>query len=164
MSRQSQTPTGTCTGVAVAQMSQGPGITTTWYASNIIGGGSPLRISITLTGTQSGTPNFEAYAAEYSGIRAVNPLDYSVSAAGYGITNMDSGFATSTQASELIYGYVWNDDTVLPNPPFITRRTDYGNFIADQIVKTTGYYHVTGYDTSSKNANWVCQMAMFRAG
>ena len=51
----------------------------TYYASNIVGGGAPITITITF----SGPCQYETiYAAEYSGIKASSPLDQIASSYG----------------------------------------------------------------------------------
>jgi hypothetical protein len=127
----------------------------TYYASNIIGGGDPITITISF----SGPCQYETvYAAEYSGIKASGPLDQIASSYGSSAV-LDSGSRTTTQAKELIYGFAVGDQPATVDPPYNQRENLDGNFIADQIVSATGSYHVTGTLSTS---NWACQMATFK--
>jgi hypothetical protein len=133
----------------------------TYYARNIIGGGSPIQVTITLSGVPGASPSFEAYVTEYSGIQTANPLDQAVAGSGAGLA-LDSGYRTTTQASELIYGYAWTDETATPTPPLIMRSNYRGNFVADRTVSAIANLHVTG--TNDLSASWICQMVTFKGG
>jgi len=132
----------------------------TYYAKNINGGGV-ITVTITLNGVPGAFPTFEGYATEYSGIQTTNPLDQTIAGAGTGLA-LDSGFRTTTQASELIYGYGWTGQTATPSPPYLLRSNYQGNFIADQTVSGIATLHVTG--TNDLSADWICQMATFKGG
>ncbi len=133
----------------------------TYYAKNIIGGGAPIKVTITLTGVPGVSPTFEGYITEYSGIQTANPLDQTNAGTGVGL-NMDSGYRVITQPSELIYGYAWTDETGTPTPPMILRSNFRGNVIADQTVSSIANLHVTA--TNDISASWICQMATFKGG
>ena len=128
----------------------------TYYASNIAGGGSAITITVTLTGNPT---NSNTYAAEYSGIATSSPLDQSSAAIGSG-TTLDSGSQTTTQASELIFGFGMSSSAVTADAPYTNRNNFDSNFIADQIVSSTGSYHVTG--SAPGGGNWLCQMVTFK--
>jgi hypothetical protein len=128
----------------------------TYYAANIAGGGSPITITITLSGNPS---NSDTYAAEYSGMATSSPLDQS--SAGNGVGNiLNSGSKTTTQASELIFGFGMSSSAVTADAPYTNRNNFDSNFIADQIVSSTGANQVTG--TAPGGGQWVCQMTTFR--
>jgi hypothetical protein len=136
----------------------------TWYASNIAGGGAATTITVTLNGPASGSPAFEIYATEYSGIAALGPVDQSsATTSGLGVAKvMTSGSVSTTQASELIYGFGWSlgGTATVDNPPSTPRSTYRGNFVADQIVSATGTYSITG--TLDKYVSWLCHIVTFK--
>jgi len=133
----------------------------TYYAANIAAGGSPITVTITLSGVPGASPTFEGYITEYSGIRTAAPLDQTNAGAGTGLT-LDSGYRTTTLASELVYGYGWTDETANPTPPFVLRTNYRGNFVADRTLSSIANLHVTG--SNDLSALWICQMATFRGG
>jgi hypothetical protein len=134
----------------------------TRYAKNIAATGTPITVTITLTGVPGGTTAFEGYVTEYSGISTANPLDQALSAAGSGLS-INSGYVTTTLASELLYGYAWTSATSAPDPPLVLRSTSQRNFIADRSVSSIGSYRVTG-STADPGAGWICQIVTFRGG
>jgi hypothetical protein len=127
----------------------------TFYATNITGGG-PITINITL---DSNPASSYTHAAEYSGVAAVTPLDQIRSNTGTGGLTLFSGPRTTTQASELIYGYGVSEGTCSVDAPYIARDTAFGSFIADQTVSSIGSYNVTG--SMSYAQQWGCQMLTF---
>jgi PKD repeat protein len=131
----------------------------TYYNSNIVGGSG----AITVTVTRSGASGYDViYANEYAGVAASSPVDQTAGASGgssSGATAIDSGAKTTTQASELIYGFAASDATATPSSYLTTRSTADGHFIADRIVSSTGAYKVNG--TNSYNY-WGCQMVTFK--
>jgi len=133
----------------------------TYYAFNIAGGGSPVTVTITLSGVPGVNPSFEGYITEYSGIKTAAPLDQNNAGSGTGLV-LDSGYRTTTQASELIYGYCWSLQTSSPDPPLVLRTNYRGNFVADRTVSSIVNTHVTG--TNNIADLWLCQMATFRGG
>jgi hypothetical protein len=138
----------------------GSGHAWTYYASGITGGGAPLQVNVTLSGTAA---NFWGYATEYSGVAASSPLDQIAVGKGTGAGTKSSGNQTTTQAIELIYGYGLSIGTITPTiPPFNSRNLDYNNFIADRTVSTTGSYNVTGSNSGAND--WMIQMITFKGG
>jgi hypothetical protein len=131
----------------------------TYYASNIAAGGSPITISVRLTASPPADPAFEIYAAEYSNMTPVRPLDQASSQTGLGLAE-NSGSGTTTQSCELIYGWGWSWSNSDPNPPYTLRSNFRGNMIADQVVSSLGAYSVTA--TNEANTNWICQMSTFK--
>jgi len=128
----------------------------TYYAPNINGGGSPITITITFA---SNPTTIDTYAAEYSGIATSSPVDQTSAQTGSGVV-MNSGSKTTTQASELIYGFGLSKAAcTVDNPPYTARNTMNANFIADRTVSSTGSYQVTG--TLASN-DWMCQMVTFK--
>jgi hypothetical protein len=129
----------------------------TYYASNIAGGGAATTITITYSGAQGGTIT---YAAEYSGVATLNPLDQVSAQTGTG-TVLNSGTMATGQGTELIYGFGMSAGSATIDPPYTARSVLSNNFIGDQTVTRTGYYSVTG---TNQNVAWLCQMATFRGG
>jgi len=129
----------------------------TYYASNIQGGAGAITITTTFSGAQGGTIS---YAAEYSGVATVNPLDQASSQIGTG-TVLDSGMKATGQGTELVYGFCMSANTATVDQSFIARSTFSNNFIADRTVTRTGFYHVFGTNSAG---DWLVQMATFRGG
>ncbi|MDD1671365.1 MAG: hypothetical protein LUQ67_08710, partial [Methanomicrobiales archaeon] len=125
------------------------------YATNIIGGG-PITINITLS---TNTGSSYTHAAEYSCVASVTPLDQIRSNTGTGGLTLYSGPRTTTQASELIFGYGVSEGTCSVDAPYTARDTAFGSFIADQTVSSIGSYNVTG--SMSYAQQWGCQMVTF---
>ncbi len=147
--------------IALSQISSSGANAATWYASNIKANASPLNITVTLTGSEAGNPYFEIFAAEYSGVQKIKPLDQTMTATGTG-TTFSSGYGTTNQAVELIYGLTWNNETASTSAPFNTRSSYQGDLIADMTVSVMGSYSFSG--TISPSGGWLCQMATFKGG
>lgn len=128
----------------------------TYYSSNINGGGPAITITVTYSPAISGT---QSYAAEYSGVAPVNPLDQVSAQSGTG-TVLNSGPVATRQDTELVYGFAMSEGTATVNPPLTPRSTFSNNFIADQTVIRRDYYSVTG---ANSGGAWLCQMATFTA-
>jgi fibronectin type 3 domain-containing protein len=130
-----------------------------FYAKNIIGGGAPITITVTLTG--NATSSFQIYQVEYSNADINAPLDV-VSAAIGTATSVSSGAATTTFPNELIFGFSIADSVgVNPGPGFTAESTFRGNLVEDMTVSTTGSYAALGVATGV--SNWFMQMATFKA-
>jgi len=128
-----------------------------YYASNIVGGGAAPTITVAFSGAQGGTM---MYAAEYSGVATVNPLDQASVGTGTG-TVLDSGMKATGQGTELVFGFCMSANTATVDPSFTARSTFSNNFIADRTVTKTGFYHVFGTNSAG---DWLVQMATFRGG
>jgi fibronectin type 3 domain-containing protein len=130
-----------------------------FYAKNIIGGGAPITITVTLTG--NATSSFQIYQLEYSNADINAPLDV-VSAAIGTATSVSSGTATTTFPNELIFGFSIADSvTVNPGPGFSAESTFRGNLVEDITVTTTGTYAALA--TAAGVSNWFMQMATYKA-
>ena len=127
----------------------------TYYASNIIGGGGAVTVTVTYSGAEGVTIT---YATEYAGVATLNPLDQ-VSAQIGSTTVLSSGTVATGQGTELIYGWGDSANTATVDPSFSARTTFGNNFIADKTVTKTGYYSVYGTNSAG---NWLCQMATFK--
>jgi hypothetical protein len=103
--------------------------------------------------------------AEYSGVTSVSPqLDQSTSATGTS-TSANSGSATTTQANELILGFIDNATsnglTVTPTNGFTARQTVNGNLVLmDKTVTATGSYAATA--TLSSSVAWFAAVATLK--
>jgi hypothetical protein len=128
----------------------------TYYKSNMNGGSGAITVTATLSGS---TDYAVIWATEYSGVAASSPVDKTVAASGNGVA-VASGTATTTQASELIYGFAGSWDAVTAGSPLIQRSSAHGHMIADRIVSATGTYQVTG--TNGASNYWGCQMVTFK--
>ena len=128
-----------------------------YYAKNIAGGSN----TVTVTFNQAGT-FVDVRALEYSGLDTANPLDQAAGAAGTG-TLANSGAQTTTSANELIFGAgMIRTHFTGAGSGFISRiiTNPDADIAEDQTVSSTGTYNATAPATS---ANWVMQMATFRA-
>jgi chitodextrinase len=127
-----------------------------FYAKNIAGGAN------TVTATFATAINQFAilYIHEYSGIDRVNPLDVTASAAGSAAA-MNSGSATTTDATDLIFGAGASRGAVTAGGAGYTSRSTFsGNITEDKRVTASGSYNATA--TQDSNA-WVMHMVAFRA-
>src|SRR2546426_6096373 len=130
-----------------------------FYAKNIIGGGAPITITVTLTGVV--TSSLYIYQLEYSNADLNSPLDV-VSAAIGTATSVSSGTATTRSPNELIFGFSIADSVdINPGPGFTAESTFRGNLVEDMTVSTTGSYSALGSATGV--SNWFMQLATFKA-
>jgi titin len=130
-----------------------------FYAKNIIGGGAPITMTVTLTG--NATSSFQIYQVEYSNADINAPLDV-VSAAIGTATSVSSGTATTKFPNELIFGFSIADSVAVnPGPGFTAESTFRGNLVEDMTVSTTGSYAALA--TATGVSNWFMQMAAFKA-
>ena len=127
-----------------------------FYAKNVAGGANTVTLSL---GTAVSSWSV-VYVHEYSGIDKVSPIDVSV--AGTGTSSaMSSGSATTTNATDLVFGAGASDKTVNGGGTgFTSRLTTYGNRTQDKRVTTTGANSSTG---NQNGAAWVMHMVAFKA-
>jgi glucose/arabinose dehydrogenase/chitodextrinase len=127
-----------------------------FYARNVAAGANTVTATFGTAIASFGI----IYIHEYSGIDKVAPLDVSMSAAGT-TSAMNSGSATTTNASDLIFGAGASINRVTgAGSGFTTRSTAFGNRTEDRTVTSTGSYSAT----ATQNANaWVMQMVAFKA-
>jgi glucose/arabinose dehydrogenase len=127
-----------------------------FYAKNIAAGANTVRATF----ATSITAWADMYIHEYSGLDKAAPLD--VSAAAVGTTSaMSSGTATSTNASDLIFGAGASTSTVTAaGTGFTTRRSNFGNRTEDKLVSTAGAQSATA---TQNGAAWVMHMVAFKA-
>ena len=126
-----------------------------YYAKNIAGGSN----SVTVNFNQAAT-FIDVRVLEYSGLDVTNPLDATASAAG-SCTSPNSGSATTTSTSELIFGAGTTGGTFSgAGTGFTSRRiTQDGDIAEDKVVSSIGNYSASA---PLPCAPWVMQMATFR--
>jgi glucose/arabinose dehydrogenase/PKD repeat protein len=128
----------------------------TFYAKNITGGANTVTATFGTSITSFGI----VYIHEYSGLDATSPVDVTASATGT-TAAMSSGPATTTNASDLLFGAAASSATVTaPGVGYTSRSLDFGNLTEDRMVTTTGSYTATA--TQNSNA-WVMQLVAFKA-
>ncbi|MET9268088.1 PQQ-dependent sugar dehydrogenase [Kribbella sp. NPDC003557] len=127
-----------------------------FYAKNIGAGANTVRATFSAAITAWA----DMYIHEYSGLDKANPLD--VSSAAVGTTSaMNSGTATTTNASDLIFGAGASAGTVTAvGAGFTSRRSNFGNRTEDKVVSTAGPYNATA---TQNGASWVMHMAAFKS-
>ena len=128
-----------------------------YYAKNIAAGSN----TVTVTFSQAAV-YVDVRVLEYSGLDTVSPLDKTAGAAGNG-TLASSGAATTTAASELIFGAgMTTSHFNSAGTGFISRiiTNPDADIAEDQTVSSIGSYNATAPTTTS---NWVMQMATFKA-
>ena len=129
-----------------------------YYAKNIIGGSNTVTVAFNQAATF-----VDVRILEYRGLDTSSPLDVTAGGAGSG-TSANSGAATTTSASELIFGagMTWSSYTAAGTGFTVRAITSPDADIAeDQAVTVTGSYSAAATTASSKP--WVMQMATFRA-
>ena len=128
----------------------------TYYASNITGGGA----ATTVTATLDASAFVEMYQLEYSGVLPMSPLDQ-VSVGTGTVAAMDSGSKTTTYLNELIYGFGMSCGSATIGGTFTARSTFDSNFVGDRGVVALGTYNVNGTDACG---SWAVQMLTFKVG
>src|SRR5690349_15430152 len=153
----SDTRGNTYASVAAASRWKGNGWSSqVFYAKNVAAGAN--TVTLTLGTAVSGWSVI--YVHEYSGIDKVSPLDVSAVATGTA-SAMNSGSATTTNATDLVFGAGASDKVVNGGGTgFTSRLTTYGNRTQDKRVTATG----SNASTASQNGNaWVMHMVAFKA-
>ncbi len=127
-----------------------------FYAKNVAGGANTVTLSLAAAVTSWSI----AYVHEYSGIDKVSPIDVSVVGTGTS-SAMSSGSATTTNATDLVFGAGASDKTInAGGTGFTSRLTTYGNRTQDKRVTATGANSATG---NQNGAAWVMHMVAFKA-
>ena len=131
----------------------------TFYAKNIVGGGAPITINVTLSGNAASV--LLVYQLEYSGADKNAPVDVATAAIG-AVTTVNSGAIGTNFANDLIYGFSASDTgTLSPGSGFAAESRFLGNLVEDRMVNVTGSYSASA--TNSAASNWVMQMVAFKA-
>jgi len=127
-----------------------------FYAKNVAAGTNTVRVTFGSAITSFG----DLYIHEYSGMDKAAPLDVAAAAVGTGGA-MNSGTATTTNASDLIFGAGASTSTVTAaGTGFTTRRSNFGNRTEDKLVGSTGAYNATA---TQNGTAWVMHMVAFKA-
>jgi Domain of unknown function (DUF1929) len=128
----------------------------TYYAKNIAAGNNTVTVKFN---QEAAYPDVRIL--EYSGLDPTSPLDVTAAATGSG-TSASSGSATTTSATELIFGAGTSaSDFTSAGSGFTDRIINiYGNIAEDETVSNIGSYAATATNSSG---NWVMQMATFKA-
>ena len=127
-----------------------------YYARNIVGGSNRVTVSFNQAASYP-----DVRILEYSGVDTASPLDVTATGTGTG-TTANSGFATTTSPTELIFATATTGSTFTgPGTGFTKREIDaYGNIAEDKSVSSTGTYNATA---TTNYGNWIMQMATFKA-
>jgi RHS repeat-associated protein len=127
------------------------------YVPNIKGGSN----TVTVTFNQSASYP-DVRVLEYSGLLTTSPLDVVATGTGNS-TSSSSGSATTSSATELIFGAnTVYTGTNAAGSGFTSRIiTHDGDIAEDKNVSSTGSYSASA--TLSSAGNWVMQMATFKA-
>jgi len=123
-----------------------------YYAKNIKGGADTVTVNLS---ANSGW--IELYLTEYSGVDPTNPIDAQAGASG-NAGAISSGNATTTVASDVIYGYCVADYACLTGSGFAARSTFNNNLIEDVTAGNPGTYAAT----ASANNGWTMQLVALK--
>ncbi len=136
------------------------GSTSSWrsqlfYAKNISGGANTVTATFGTAITSFG----KLLIHEYSGLDRSNPLDASATSTGTA-SAMNSGSATTTNGSDLIFGAGSSSSGVnAAGTGFTSRLNGNGSRTEDRNVTSVGSYSATA---TQNGATWVMHMAAFR--
>jgi hypothetical protein len=127
-----------------------------YYARNVVGGSN--RVTVTFNQAASYP---DVRILEYSGVDTASPLDVTATGTGTG-TTANSGFATTTSPTELIFATGTTSSVFSgPGSGFTNREIDaYGNIAEDKSVSGAGTYNATA---TTNYGNWIIQLAAFKA-
>lgn len=132
-----------------------------YYAKNIPGGSN----TITVTFSQKASYP-DVRILEYKGLSATAPLDVTANASGTSGSNavVSSGSATTTSASELIFGAGTTSGAFSQAGPSFTAEviTEFGDIAEDEVASAKGSHSATATLGNNGSQNWVMQMAGFK--
>jgi len=119
----------------------------TFYAKNIIAGGAPITITVTLSGVSNSS--FHLYQFEYANVDSTNPVDTACSAIGSG-TALTCGPVTTNFASDLSHIVAFNDSAVTnAGAGFTTLSTYHSNLVESLQTAAAGPYTATATNTAA---------------
>lgn len=134
-----------------------------WYVASSLAGANTVTVTVSGTGA-----DHYCWAAEYSGIATVTPLDQTTAAANAGVTAWTSGNVTTTQASELLIGWAMGGNgaaTATAGTGWTLQASTTAGSQSpaweDQIVSVTGTFAATF--TYSAAVSGVDAIATFKA-
>lgn len=125
-----------------------------WEAHNVTGG------DLTITANYSGAANANLACAEYSGIDTSSPFDQTSKASGTSTTPSSGNVATS-QADELLIGFVTDGVFTYDGGWNLRENGDFQSFLADRIVAVAGNYAASG--TIGASQNWTASITTYKA-
>ena len=118
----------------------------TFYAKNIVGGGAPITITVTLAGNS--TSSFHLYQLEYANVDPTNSVDTTCAAIGTG-TSLTCGPITATYANDLLLVVAFNDNAVTnAGSGFTTISTYHSNLVESLQTAAAGAYSATATNTA----------------
>jgi hypothetical protein len=132
-----------------------------YYAKNILGGSN----SVTVTFNQAAAyPDIRIL--EYKGLNTTAPLDVTAGASGTSGSNtvVSSGSATTTSASELIFGAGMTSGAFSKAGTSFTSEvlTPDGDIAENEIVSATGSYSATASLGAYGSQHWIMQMVTLK--
>jgi hypothetical protein len=117
----------------------------TFYAKNIIGAGSPINITVTLSGAS--TSSFHLYQLEYANVDPTNSVETTCASVGTGLS-LSCGPITTTSANDLLLVVGFNDSTVTnAGAGFATLSTYHSNVVESLQTAAPGPYTATATNT-----------------
>jgi RHS repeat-associated protein len=133
------------------------------YYSPNISGAAANSVTVTFTGAAH-LPDIRI--SEYKGIVTTNPLDVTAGKSATSGTLTDSGFATTTNANDVLIGANLVDTSINTtaagaNYTAEVLTTPRYDIFEDRIVTATGSYDASA--PVSKSGDWIAQMAAFKA-
>jgi hypothetical protein len=143
-----------------------------WYAENIAGTGTDT-VTCSTGGISVGT--MAVFAAQYSGVAVSGSLDRTTVAIGSGQSASSGNTVPTTQASELIVGFIaWDDcgssgfGVPVAGLPFVSREVSDcsvsdENILQDKTVSITGVQAATATAAHATDTAWLAIVATFRA-
>jgi hypothetical protein len=123
-----------------------------YYARNIKGGADTVTVNLTATSAY-----LEIYLTEYSGMDQMNPVDTQSGASG-SAGFVSSGYASTTVADDVIYGYCVGDWDCTVASGFSALSTLDGNLLEAQTAGDPGNYAAA----ASANSGWTMQMVALK--
>jgi chitodextrinase len=142
--------------VGPTQWNSDPYSVQVFYAINRSGGADAVTATFSTAVMSFGI----VYVHEYSGVDQTAPIDVTAAASGSS-PSLDSGFATTTSANDLIFGAGVSDNIVTAEGfGFTVRDLAFGNITEDLIGSSPGPYAATA---THQGKMWAMQMVAFRA-
>jgi hypothetical protein len=126
----------------------------TFYAKNINSGGTPITITVTLTGNSNSS--IHLYQSEFTNTDPTNPIDTTCASAGVG-TAITCGPVTTNFANDLLYAVAFNDSAITNAGPGFTTISNYHSNIVES-VQTTAAGAYTGTATNTASTSWFMHM------
>jgi fibronectin type 3 domain-containing protein len=121
----------------------------TFYATNIIGGGSPITVTVTLTGNS--TASLHLYQFEFANADPATPFDGGCAAIGTG-TSISCGPVNTSFANDVLFAVAFNDSAITNAGAGFTIISTYHSNVVESLQTTTaGAYTATATNTAVTN-------------